>query len=96
MSFSNFLLNYYIHIHVHVHVHVYVHPLMLLFIAHVHVCMYLLNYVTNYGNYIFTFLGFKMSCLKDEVLVEPTIKLVDEYCLISTSDVIKVLNIISI
>ena len=34
-----------------------------------------------------------MSCLKDEVLVEPTIKLVDEYCLISTSDVIKVLNI---
>ena len=37
-----------------------------------------------------------MSYLKDEVLVEPTIKLVDEYCLISTSDVIKVLNIISI
>ena len=73
---------------------------MLLYIAHVHVhvhvCMYLLNYVTNYDNYIFTFLGFKMSCLKDEVLVEPTIKLVDEYCLISTSDVIKVLNIISI
>ena len=55
---------------------------MLLYIAHV--CMYLLNYVTNYDNYIFTFLGFKMSCLKDEVLVEPTINLVDEYCLIST------------
>ena len=53
-------------------------------------------YVTIYDKYIFTFLGFKMSCLKDEVLVEPTIKLVDEYCLISTSDVIKVLNIISI
>ena len=33
-----------------------------------------------------------MSCLKDEVLHEPTIKLVDEYCLISTSDVIKVSN----
>ena len=66
-------------------------------VLHVHVCMYLLNYyVTNYDNYIFTFLGFKMSCLKDEVLVEPTIKLVDEYCLISTSEVIKVLNIISI
>ena len=53
-------------------------------------------YVTIYDKYIFTFLGFKMSCFKDEVLVEPTIKLVDEYCLISTSDVIKVLNIISI
>ena len=74
------------------YMYMYVHPLMLLYIAHV--CMYLLNYVTNYDNYIFTFLGFKMSCLKDEVLVEPTIKLVDEYCLISTSDVIKVLNII--
>ena len=69
---------------------------MLLYIAHVHVCMYLLSFVTNYDNYIFTFLGFKMSCLKDEVLLEPTIKLVDEYCLISTSNVIKVLNIISI
>ena len=68
---------------------------MLLYIAHV--CMYLLNYyVTNYDKYIFTFLGFKMSCLKDEVLVEPTIKLVDEYCIISTSDIIEVLNIISI
>ena len=79
------------------HVHC-MYLLMLLYIAHVHVhvCMYLLNYVTNYDNYIFTFLGFEMSCLKDEVLVEPTIKLVDEYCLISTSDVIKVLNIISI
>lgn len=37
-----------------------------------------------------------MSCLKDEVLHEPTIKLVDEYCLISTSDVIKVRNFYSI
>ena len=45
--------------------------------------------------YIFTFLGFKMSCLKDEVLLEPTVKLVDEYCLISTSDVVKVWNIIN-
>ena len=37
-----------------------------------------------------------MSCLKDEVLHEPTIKLVDEYCLISTSDVIKVSKFYSI
>ena len=67
-------------------------------IIHVHVqlYMYTYKYVMINDNYIFTFLGFKMSCLKDEVLVEPTIKLVDEYCLISTSDVIKVLNIISI
>ena len=64
---------------------------------HVHVpTQYMYMCVTIYDKYIFTFLGFKMSCLKDEVLVEPTIKLVDEYCLISTSDVIKVLNIISI
>ena len=61
---------------------------------YVHVpTQYMYMYVTIYDKYIFTFLGFKMSCLKDDVLVEPTIKLVDEYCLISTSDVIKVLNI---
>ena len=80
--------------HVHVHVCTFINTIM-----HVHVCTYSITctlYVTIYDKYIFTFLGFKMSCLKDEVLVEPTIKLVDEYCLISTSDVIKVLNIISI
>ncbi|XP_019859558.1 PREDICTED: protein arginine N-methyltransferase 3-like, partial [Amphimedon queenslandica] len=40
--------------------------------------------------------GFKMSCMKDEVLLEPTVKLVDEYCLISTSDVIKKFDITTV
>uniref|UniRef100_A0A1X7TBP3 Protein arginine N-methyltransferase domain-containing protein n=1 Tax=Amphimedon queenslandica TaxID=400682 RepID=A0A1X7TBP3_AMPQE len=40
--------------------------------------------------------GFKMSCMKDEVLLEPTVKLVDEYCLISTSDVIQKFDITTV
>ena len=59
--------------HVHVHMNMYMYMYMYMYNVHC-ICTFIVPtqymYVTNYDKYIFTFLGFKMSCLKDEVLVE--------------------------
>ena len=43
-----------------------------------------------YIDCVWVWVGFKMSCLKDEAIKEPYITVVDEYSLISSSDVVKV------